>query len=325
MVEAQAIVVEEYGDESVLTVHTKEITNPKNTQVLVKIMAAGINPVDTYHRSGGQGYGPKLPFVPGLDGSGIIEEIGDSVSKFKNGDRVYFCALRLVGSYQQYVVLEEDEVSPLSDELNFAEGAALFVNYATAYQALVLNSQAQKDQCCFIHGASGGVGVAAIQWGKSLGLTIIASAGTNEGMKFIRDQGVDLAVNHKDPRHYSEILDFTESKGVDIIIEMAAHINLTKDCSIVKPRGKIVIIGSRGELAFSPRLLMSKDLSVTGQSLFNLSDGERLQCVEALNKAVSEKKLKPIIQQTYPLEQTRQAHKDVMLRPKMGKLILLPH
>ncbi|MGI8641032.1 MAG: NADPH:quinone reductase [Pyrinomonadaceae bacterium] len=329
----KAIVVKEFGAPDVMKFTETADLQPNENQVLVRVKAAGVNPVDTYVRSGVYANKPELPFTPGKDAAGIIEEIGANVTKFKVGDRV-LTADSVSGTYAEFCLCEEKHLIKLPENVSFEQGAGVFVPFATAYRALFQKAKAQKGETVLIHGASGGVGTAAIQWAKNAGLKIIGTAGSDEGEKLVKEQGADFVFDHsneegRNPRvskgaksYLDEIKNATGDKGVDIILEMLANKNLTKDFDVLAMFGRIVIIGNRGSIEFNPRLVMGKDAGVFGMSLFNASPEDFREIHEAIYKGLSEGYLNPIVGKTFPLSEAAKAHHEVMETKAFGKVIL---
>jgi NADPH2:quinone reductase len=264
----KAIVVHEYGEPEVMQLEEVESPLAKGAQVLVKIEAAGVNPVDTYLRTGIHAHAPQLPYTPGKDASGTVEAVGESVTKFKPGDRVYSAGC-VTGTYAEYAVCEEHQLGLLPGNVTFEQGAGVWTPYATSYRALFQKAVAKRGEKVLIHGASGGVGIAAVQWAKNAGLTVIGTASSDEGKKLVNDQGADAVFDHTDVDHFSDIHEFTAGKGVDVIIEMLANENLERDFEALAMFGRIVIVGNRGSLLFTPRQAMTKDATLYGMSLFN--------------------------------------------------------
>ena len=294
---------------------------PQESQVLVKIKAAGVNPVDTYIRSGVYAQKPSLPYTPGKDGAGIVEKTGGRVTKFKAGDRV-LTADAGSGTYAEYAVFDETQLIDLPDNVSFEEGAGVFVPYATAWRALFEKAQGKKGETVLVHGASGGVGVAAIQWAKNAGLTVIGTASSAEGRKLVKEQGADSVVDHSAENYLEEILEITGGKGVEIILEMMANVNLLKDFDVLAKFGRISIIGNRGSLEFNPRAIMSKDASVFGLSLFNAPAEQMNEIHAAIYDGLQAGFLKPIVGKTFPLEDAAQAHRAVIEEKAFGKIII---
>ena len=317
----KAIIVREFGAADVMKLEETETPEPQENQVLVRIKAAGVNPVDTYIRSGVYAQKPSLPYTPGKDGAGIVEKTGAAVSKFKPGDRV-LTADAGSGTYAEYAVFGENELIRLPENVSFEEGAGVFVPYATAYRALFEKAQAKAGETVLVHGASGGVGVAAIQWAKNAGLTVIGTAGSEDGRKLVKQQGADTVVDHTAENYLAEILEMTGGKGVEIILEMLANVNLQKDFDVLAKYGRVSIIGNRGSLEFNPRAIMSKDASVYGLSLFNARESVMNEIHAAIFDGLEKGFLKPIVGKTFPLAEAVEAHRAVIEEKAFGKIVL---
>src|SRR3984893_8293491 len=190
----KAIRVHEFGGPEVLKL--EEVATPKRSagQVLVRIHAAGVNPYDTYMRAGTYAIKPPLPYTPGSDGAGVVEAVGDGVRKVKPGDRVY-TARTLTGAYAEYALALEEQVHPLPEKISFTEGAGVWVPYGTAYYALHHSAKARASETALVHGASGGVGSAAVQIARALGLTVFGTAGTQKALDLVKRQGAHQAFN----------------------------------------------------------------------------------------------------------------------------------
>ncbi|NJM52275.1 MAG: NADPH:quinone reductase [Blastocatellia bacterium] len=317
----KAIVVKEYGAPEVMKL--EEIPTPEidANQLLIKVTAAGVNPVDTYIRAGTYTTIPNLPYTPGKDAAGIVEAVGDNISNFKVGDRVY-TADSVTGTYAEFVVCKENQVGHLPENISFEQGAGVFVPYATSYRALFQKAKAKSGETVLTHGASGGVGIAAVQWAKNAGLAVIGTASSEEGKRLIKEQGADYVFDHSDENYLQQILEATENKGVDIILEMLANVNLVKDFDVLAKYGRIVIIGNRGSLDFNPRLTMGKDATIYGMSLFNFSSEEQAQIHREIYKGLSEGFLNPIIGKTFSLAESAQAHSEIIESKAFGKIVL---
>lgn len=294
---------------------------PNEKQVLVRIKAAGVNPVDTYIRSGVYAQKPNLPYTPGKDGAGIVEKTGANVEKFKVGDRV-LTADAGSGTYAEFAVFDEKQLIKLPENVSFEQGAGVFVPFATAYRALFQKAQGKKGETVLVHGASGGVGVAAIQWAKNAGLKVIGTASSEEGKRLVKEQGADFVVDHSAENYLTEILNLTDGKGVEIILEMLANVNLQKDFEVLAQFGRISIIGNRGSLEFNPRAIMGKDASVFGLALFNAPEAEMNEIHAAIYDGLSAGYLKPIVGKTFPLENAVEAHRAVIEEKAFGKIVL---
>jgi NADPH:quinone reductase len=319
----KAIIVREFGSPEVMKIEEVSIPKVEASQVLVRVKAIGINPVDTYIRSGIYPNVPTLPYTCGKDAAGIVEAIGENVTKVKVGDRVY-TADSVTGTYAEYVVCKENQVNHLPENVSFEQGAGVFVPYATSFRALFQKAKAKKNETVLVHGASGGVGIAAIQWAKNAGLTVIGTASSDEGKKLIKEQGADFVFDHSDENYLKQISEVTDGKGVDIILEMLANVNLVKDFDVLAKFGRIVVIGNRGSLEFNPRLTMGKDATIYGMSLFNFPPEDEAEIHENIYKGLSKGYLKPIVGKTFSLAQAPQAHHEVIESKAFGKIILLP-
>lgn len=325
----KAIIVREFGAADVLKLEETNAPKPRENQVLVRIKAAGVNPVDTYIRAGVYAQKPDLPYTPGKDGAGVVERTGGRVTKFKTGDRV-LTADAGSGTYAEYAVFDENQLIRLPENVSFEEGAGVFVPYATAYRALFQKARGTAGETVLVHGASGGVGIAAIQWAKNAGLTVIGTASSDEGRKLAREQGADFVFDHAGElspsgaaAYLSEILRATGGRGVEIILEMLANVNLQKDFDVLARFGRVSVIGNRGSLEFNPRAIMTKDASVFGLSLFNAPEAEMNEIHAAIFDGLQAGFLKPIVGKTFPLEQAAEAHRAVIEEKAFGKIVLI--
>ncbi|MBX7055856.1 MAG: NADPH:quinone reductase [Pyrinomonadaceae bacterium] len=319
----KAIIVREFGEPEVMKLEEAEIPQPTDSQVLVKIHAAGVNPVDTYLRTGIHAHAPNLPYTPGKDAAGVVEAIGVGVTKWKIGDRVY-TADSLTGTYAGYALANEFQLGRLPESVGYEQGAGVWTPYATSYRALFQKAKAKAGETVLIHGASGGVGSAAVQWAKSEGLTVIGTAGSEAGKDLVAGQGVDAVFDHSDDSHYAAISDFTRGRGVDIIIEMLANVNLERDFEALAMFGRIVVVGNRGSLTFTPRLAMTKDATIYGMSLFNSPQSDRDEIHAAIYSGLSEGYLDPLISRSFPLSEAALSHHAVINEKANGKIVLVP-
>lgn len=317
-----AIQVNEFGGPEVLRIQEVETPRPFGTQVLVRVLAAGVNPVDTYIRSGIHAVKPNLPYTPGKDAAGVVESVGDAVMKFKPGDRVY-TAGSISGTYAEYSLCDESHLGFLPENLSFEQGAGIWTPYATAYRALFQKAKLKAGETVVVHGASGGVGIAALQWASDAGATVIGTASSSEGQDLILENGAIAVFDHSDPEHFAQIRDLT-GRGADVIIEMLANVNLERNFEMLAMFGRIVVVGSRGSLEFTPRLSMTKDATIYGMSLFNAPQSELDEIHTAIATAASKGSINPIVTRSFPLAEAAQAHRDVIEQKGHGKIVLLP-
>lgn len=319
----KAIHVKEFGGPEAMKLEEVPDLIPGRHQVLVRLEAAGVNPVDIYMLSGTYPRKPALPYTPGMDGAGVVAAVGMGVKTVKKDSRVYVEGAA-TGTYARFCLAEASNVHPLPTNVTFAQGAALGVPYATAHRALFGKAQAQKGETVLIHGASGGVGIAAVQLAKAAKLKVIGTAGSEQGLQLVKEHGADEVLNHKDPAYLEDLKSLTGGKGVDIILEMAAQVNLGKDLGQLTPRGRVVVIGSRGPVEINPRDIMGRDASIMGMTLFNLTPEEKEEIHADLVKGLKNKTLKPVIGKEFPLDQAGEAHKLVMQPGSFGKVVLIP-
>jgi NADPH:quinone reductase len=197
---------------------------------------------------------PPLPYTPGSDGAGVVEAVGEGVKKVRANDRVY-TGRTASGSYAEYAIALEEEVHPLPAKVDFKQGAGIWVPYGTAYHALYHQAKAHASETVLVHGASGGVGLAAVQIGRAMGLRVLGTAGTPTGLEIAKREGAHAVFDHRKAGYQDEILQATGNRGVDIILEMLANVNLFHDTKLLANNGRIIVIGSRGEVTINPREL----------------------------------------------------------------------
>jgi NADPH2:quinone reductase len=319
----KAIIVAEFGEPEVLKYEETADLEPNENQILIKVKAAGINPVDTYIRSGTHAQKPELPYTPGKDAAGIVEKVGENISKFSVGDRVLTTG-SITGTYAEFCLCEDNQLIELPENVSFAQGAGVFVPYATAYRALFQKAKVQSGEMLLVHGASGGVGIAVIQWAKNAGLKVIGTASSEEGKKLVKEQGADFVFDHSEANYFEEIKEATDGNGVDIILEMLANENLVKDFEVLAMFGRITVIGNRGSLDFNPRLVMGKDASIFGMSLFNAPENDMNEIYKAIYKGLNAGFLNPIVGKSFPLSDAENAHHAVIHQKAFGKIVLIP-
>jgi NADPH:quinone reductase len=319
----RAIRVSQFGGPEVLKLEEVPTPTPGPGQVLVHVRAAGVNPYDTAMRAGTYAVKPPLPYTPGSDAAGVVESVGPGVTKVKPGDRVY-TARTLSGAYAEYTLAQENQVQPLPDNIEFAQGAGIWVPYATAYYALYHAAQAHAGETLLIHGASGGVGTAALQLARAMGLVIFGTAGTDPGLELIKREGANHTFNHSKAGYEDEILKATGGKGVDIILEMLANVNLPKDLKLLAINGRVIVIGNRGETTINPRDLMMKRGSIRAFTLWALTEQETREIYAGLNAGLSTGILQPVVGEEIPLAEAARAHKEILEPGSAGKIVLIP-
>lgn len=318
----KAIQVHGFGGPEVMLLEEIRDLEPGNGQLLVRIKAAGVNPVDSYIRSGLYARLPPLPYTPGMDGAGIIQSIGEGVRCFAVGDRVYVAG-SLTGTYADQALCLESHVHILPESVSFSQGAAMGVPWGVAYRALFNRAAAKPGEIVLVHGATGGAGLAAVQLARNAGMMVVATGGTEEGRELALKQGAHYAVDHSSPGHFKEILEITEGRGVDVILEMLANVNLGNDLKILSPGGRVVVIGSRGTVEIDPRDVMARDAAILGVLLFNASEKELSTIHSALGAGLRNGTLRPFIGIEFLLAEAPQAHIKVMESRTYGKVVLV--
>ena len=321
----QAIRVHTFGGPEVLSYETVPDPVPGEGDVLISVRAVGINPVDNYIRSGTYASLPALPYTPGTDAAGVVEAVGAGVADFAVGDAVY-TAGTLSGAYAEKTVAKAKTLYRLPSNITWEQGAGIYVPYATAYRALVQRAGGVAGESVLVHGASGGVGTAAVQIARWLGFTVWGTAGTDEGRELVQQQGAHFVLNHTDENHLADGKKQTPNgAGWDIILEMAAHQNLGRDLPHLSASGRVVVIGSRAPVEINGRDLMGRDADIRGMSLPLASPKDKAEIAAALFAGLSSGALSPVIGLSLPLSEAAHAHEAVMNPPNgaQGKIVLV--
>lgn len=319
----KAIQVHKFGGPEVLEIHEVPTPKPGPGQILVRVRAAGVNPYDTYMRNGTYAIKPPLPYTPGSDAAGTVESVGEGVKKFKAGERVY-TAKTLSGAYAEYALADESQLYPLPEKISFAQGAGLWVPYGTAFTALHHHAKARPGETLLVHGASGGVGTAAVQIARAMGMTVIGTAGTARGLELVKKEGAHHAFDHSKAGYAEEILKATGGRGVDVVLEMLANVNLATDLKLLAIEGRAIVIGNRGEITINPRELMARRASVRGFTLWAATEAETREIHAAIAAGLENGTMRPIVGKELPLKDAPQAHQDVLAPGAFGKIVLVP-
>ena len=324
----KAIRVHEFGGPDVLKL--EDIADPKAGpgEVVVRVRAAGVNPVDAYIHTGTYPRKPSLPYTPGQDGAGEVESVGDGVTAFKAGDRVYIAGVGNTvagaGTYAERALTTPSQLHHLPARASFAQGAALGVPYCTAYAALFLRANARPGETVLVHGATGGVGIATVELAHARGIRVIGTGGTDAGIAAAREHGADLVVNHRTPGYTDEIMRATGGRGVDAVIEMAAHTNLDRDLGLVAKHGRVVVVGNRGRTEIDARQAMSRNAAILGMTLFNATESDLMETHAALVAGLANGTLSPFVGRELPLADAARAHTMILEPGALGKIVLTP-
>jgi NADPH2:quinone reductase len=270
-----------------------------------------------------------MPVALGFDAAGEIDAVGHGVDSAVIGTRVYTCTA-LPGAYAEFAIVDIDRTYPLPDNISFDQGAASGIPYATAYAALHQHTSTNATSTVFVHGGSGGVGIPTIELAKVAGARVAASCGTDAGEEILRTHGADIFVRHDKDGYLDTLTALVSSPGpggqtgIDTIVEMAAHINLGNDLTLLNNRGTVVVVGSRGPVQINARDVMRRDARIQGMLLFNLTSEERQEIHSKLYPLLLDGTLSPRVAATYTLEQVRDAHVRVLHSGIGGKIVLNP-
>lgn len=316
----KAIRVHEFGGPEKLVL--EEVPDPTAGpgEVLVDVHAAGVNPFETMMRAGTYAIKAQLPWTPGVDGAGTVAAVGTGVTAFKPGDRVYIAGSR-TGTYAQRSVSSVAQLRHLPAHVSFAQGAAVGVPYATAYRAVVHKTKGRKGETILIHGASGGTGLAAVQVAKSIGMTVIGTASTDKGRELVLANGAAHALPHSAK---GEVMKITGGKGVNVIVEMLANRNLATDLSMIAFQGRIVIIGSRGNIEINPRDFMVNEAELSGFTLWKIPEADLAVIHDAIVEGLATGAFKPVIDEEIPLAEAQRSHEAILAPGTFGKIVLKP-
>jgi NADPH:quinone reductase len=318
----KAIRVHEFGGPEVLKLEDVPTPKPSAGEVVVRIHAAGVNPYDTYMRAGTYAVKPALPYIPGSDGAGTVEAVGQGVKKVKPGDRVY-TARTVTGAYAEYALALEEQVHLLPANVDFKQGAGIWVPYGTAYHGLYHAAKAHASETVLVHGASGGVGIAAVQIARAAGLKVLGTAGTPQGLELAKREGAHQVFDHRKSGYLDEILQATGGRGVDIILEMLANVNLANDTKLLATNGRVIVIGNRGEATINPRELMGRRASIRAFTLWSITPEEEADIHAGLFAGLENGTLRPVVGKELPLAEAARAHKEILEPGAAGKMVLV--
>uniref|UniRef100_A0A914VJD9 Enoyl reductase (ER) domain-containing protein n=1 Tax=Plectus sambesii TaxID=2011161 RepID=A0A914VJD9_9BILA len=311
------------GPEQLKLVSNAPVPAINDHQILIRVKAAGVNPVDTYIRQGAYSGNFKLPLILGSDAAGVVEKVGEKVESLKPGDRVFTARSKLAGSYAEFAVAEENAAWLLPEQLTFSQGAAIGIPYFTAYRILFQKMHAKAGETVLVHGASGACGIATVQIARAFGLTVLGTAGSDEGIAAIKAAGVHHAFNHRTEHYKEDIKNVVGAKGVNLIVEMLANVNLQTDIELVAQNGRIGIIGCRGRIEINPVMLMGKEASVVGVLLSVASDEDMNEMGHVFKAGIENGWLRPVVYREYPLEKASEAHKELIATTSaQGKIVL---
>lgn len=321
----KAILVEKLGGPEVLQLAELPKPAPKAGEVLVRVRAIGLNFADILAVRGEYLAPTRLPYIPGMEFSGIVEELGEGVEGVQPGQLV--AALGGSGAFAEYTAVPARAVLPVPSNLNAYEAAALPVSFYTAFFALHTLGQAKVGESVLIQAAGGALGTASVQVAKAMGLQVIATASREEKLELARSLGADQAFLSSDPRLESKVRQVT-GKGVDLLMELVGGEGFAQSLRMLAPRGRLLVIGSASQqqAMLRPVELMKKNLSVIGVWLVPfLADREAmLEATQFLTPLLAAGHVKPVVGRVFPLEEAAQAFQYVLQRASTGKVVLEP-
>ncbi len=323
----KAILVKEPGGIEQLTLTEVKQPKPQEGEVLVKVKASAVNRADIVKRVGKYPNQAKENISLGLEVSGIVEEVGSNISKYKIGDEV--CGLMAEGGYAEYAILREDIIIPKPDNLSFVEAAAIPEVFMTAYQTLFWLGKLKRGEHVLIHAGGSGVGTAAIQLAKQAGAIVTVTAGSQEKLEFCKTLGADTLINYKTETFSDVILEETKKRGVDLILDFIGASYWDMNMKSIAVDGRIVLIGLLGGARvenFNLNHILAKRIQVTGTLLNPRSDQYKADLVNDLVESSLELfktgELKPIVDSTYELADVGKAHDYMQASKNIGKIVL---
>lgn len=319
----RAVVVHEWGDLDDLGIEDVPSPEPGEGEVLVEVHAAGVNFADLLIVKGEYQHKPPFPFSPGAEAAGIVRALGRGVSGLRVGERVL--AFLDHGGYAQEVVARADEVTPIPEVMDFETAATFPVVYATSHLALGHRARLQPGEVLLVHGASGGVGLTAVEVGKAMGATVIASASSAEKLHVALEHGADFVINYAEEDIRQRVLDLTG--GADVVYDPVGGDAFTASLRCISPGGRILVIGfASGTVPQIPaNHLLVKDASALGFSLTQLRRNDPAAVQEAMRELLgwyASGRLRPLVSSTVPFEDFADAMRLLRDRRSTGKVAI---
>lgn len=288
--------------------------DPGPTEVLVRVAAVAVNPIDTYIRGGAVAMPLKYPYIIGSDLAGTVEKIGADVARFRVGDRVWGSNQGLAGRrgcFAEYATIDEQWLYPTERDESDTEAVAGALVGITAHLGLFLHGNLQGGEVVFVNGGTGGVGSAVVQLAKSVGAKVIATVGSKEKQQVCEQLGADLVLNYRDPKIDEEIARFARpTGGVNVWFETQREPTFDRTVGLMSPRGRIIVMAgrtARPEFPVGPFYV--KDLRLIGFAMFNASPAEQREAARSINVLYENGNWKPQIGKVFPLSEAAAAHK----------------
>jgi NADPH2:quinone reductase len=320
----KAIRVHNYGGPEVLKYEEVPTPKPGPGEARVKIEAAGVNYIDIYHRTGL--YPGQLPFTPGMEGAGVVDEVGPGVSEIKVGDRVAYAMQQ--GSYAEYAIVPAWKLVPLPDNLSTQSAAAAMLQGMTAHYLTHSTYPLKTGDTVLIHAAAGGVGLLLIQMAKRRGAKVFGTVSTEEKASLAKQAGADAIILYTQSDFEEEIKKLTNGQGVEVVYDSVGKTTFDKSLNCLKPRGYLALFGqSSGPVPpVDLRILAKGSYFLTRPTLshYAANRAELLQRAGDLFRWITSGELKLRIDHTYPLAEADKAHQALEGRKTSGKLLLIP-
>ena len=322
------IEITEPGEPEVLQPAKRPVPQPAPDEVLIAVRAAGVNRPDCIQRQGNYAPPEGVTDIPGLEVAGDIAAVGDNVADWKAGDKV--CALVAGGGYAEFAVAPAPQCLPIPDGLDMAEAAALPETFFTVWSNVFERAGLKEGEAFLVHGGSSGIGTTAIQIAAKLGARVITTAGNEEKCRVCIELGAERAVNYKEEDFVEAAKDFTDGRGVDVILDMVGGDYLPRNIKALGPDGRHVSIaflgGSKAEINFMP--VMLKRLTLTGSTLRPQPVERKGEIARALEEKIwpliAAGEIKPVIHASFPLAEAAEAHKLMESSRHIGKIMLIP-
>ncbi|MBO6488059.1 MAG: quinone oxidoreductase [Pelagibacteraceae bacterium] len=324
---SKSVIINKHGGSEVLELKDVSVPSPGPEQIKVKNLAIGLNYIDTYHRSGL--YPIKLPCGIGLEGAGVIQEVGSGVKNFSKGDDIAYAALPL-GSYSDERVIPEKIAVKIPDGITHKIAASIMTKGLTAYYLLYKTYKVSANETLLFHAAAGGVGQIFCQWAKSIGCKLIGTVGSDEKVDMAKKNGCDFVINYRKEDFDKKVLEITENKGVDVVYDGVGKDTFEKSINCLKVRGMMVSFGnSSGSLNLIDvkKYIVPKSIFFTRPALMNYmaNRNELGEGTQALFEQIKFGKVKIKIFKEYNLSDVRKAHEDLESRKIIGPAILMPN
>jgi len=323
----RAVVCDRLGDPSVLKVEERPVPEPGPGEIVVRVGAAGVNFPDVLTVAGSYQHKPELPFTPGMEGAGVIHALGAGVTGWRKDDRVIFGVRP--GAFAEYVkVSARNPLMRLPDGWSYAEGAGFRVGAQTAYHSLVHRAQLKKGEVLLVHGASGGVGLAAVQLGKHLGAQVIATGSDDARLAVVKAQGADEVVNYRTADFVAAVKTLTGGKGANVIYDPVGGEVLEKSMRAAAYGARLLVVGFTSG---GPSRIMSNHVLIKGLSILGVRAGETIRrlspelerdYLEELPRLAGLGVMRPHISHRFPLERAADAFRALLDRKVVGKVVL---